>query len=77
MSEKKLSPPSKSKIGLNSQRLEVAAKLWAQNPEITIEDMIWKYEINLVGGESKNYAEKTLRNWIKDLCLNRSLGAHI
>jgi hypothetical protein len=55
----------------------VAAKLWAQNPEITIEDMIWKYEINLVGGESKNYAEKTLRNWIKDLCLNRSLGAHI
>jgi hypothetical protein len=52
----------------------IAALLWEKNPNITIADMIQKDEITKFGCESKIYAEKTLRNWIKDLCPNRSPG---
>jgi hypothetical protein len=52
---------------------EVAQKLWEEDPSITIADMIHKDNINEVF-DGKVYAEKTIRNWIKDLCPNRSPG---
>ncbi|HOD79102.1 MAG TPA: hypothetical protein PLB95_05630 [Syntrophales bacterium] len=52
----------------------IAELLWENRPEITIEDMIYKDEITLIGCGTKNYHERVLRNWIKDLCPNRSPG---
>ena len=40
---------------------------------MTIADMILRNEINEVT-DSRVYAEKTLRNWLKDLCPNRKPG---
>ena len=51
----------------------VAEKIWKDNPDITIEDMAQRDEINEVF-EGKVYADKTIRNWIKDLCPNRLPG---
>lgn len=51
----------------------VAVKLWEGDSTITITDMILSDEIALVC-ENKTYAEKTIRNWIKDLCPNRLPG---
>jgi len=52
---------------------EVAKHLWSENPSRTIEDLIRSDEINLVL-EGVPYMEKTLRNWIKDFCPDRTPG---
>jgi len=52
----------------------IAALLWSKEPEITIADMILRDEITVFGCEGKNYAEDTLRDWIKDLAPDRSPG---
>ena len=52
---------------------KVAERLWQEDPAITIADMALKNEINeLFGG--RTYSEDTIRNWIKDLCPDRSPG---
>jgi hypothetical protein len=50
-----------------------ALKLWNEHPNITIADMILRDEIARAC-DGKVYAEKTLRNWIKDLAPDRSAG---
>jgi hypothetical protein len=50
-----------------------AQKIWAESPGITIEDMIQRDEI-ANACEGALYREKTIRNWIKDLCPNRKPG---
>lgn len=54
----------------------IAEKVWADNPHLTIAAMIDRKEIveasTKAGG--KLYSEKTVRNWIKDLCPDRSPG---
>jgi hypothetical protein len=66
---KKLSPVQRHKIECR----RIAAELWNKDPSITIADMVHKDEINLVS-DPKNYNGKTLRNWIKDLCPDRTPG---
>jgi hypothetical protein len=68
-SNKKLRPSQKAKIECR----KVAEKLWEKHPNMTIADMIMKDEI-VKACENKIYAEKTIRDWIKDLCPNRSPG---
>jgi hypothetical protein len=68
-SEKKLRPNQLHKLKCR----EVAQKIWKEDPSITIADMIHKDEINEVC-DGKVYTEKTIRNWIKDLCPDRSPG---
>jgi hypothetical protein len=67
--KKKLRPVQIHKIKCR----EVAQKLWEEGATITIADMIHKDAINKVF-DGKVYAEKTIRNWIKDLCPDRSPG---
>jgi hypothetical protein len=67
--EKKLRPNQRHKIECR----KIAAKIWENDPTITIADMIYRDEIAKVS-TPKTYNEKTLRNWIKDLCPNRSRG---
>jgi hypothetical protein len=53
---------------------EIAERLWRDNPEITISDMTISDEIN-EACEGKYYKdEKTIRNWIKNLCPNPKPG---
>ena len=52
---------------------KVAQELWQKDPTITIADMIMKNEINELL-EGKSYTDRTIRNWINDLCPNRSPG---
>lgn len=54
----------------------IAKKLWDQEPETTIVDMSIHHELiehtkNIKG---KLYTERTVREWIKDLCPNRKPG---
>jgi hypothetical protein len=66
---RKLTPEQRHKIDSRT----VAHKIWSESPEMTIQDMIQRDEIaNACGG--KVYAEKTIRNWIKDLAPNRKPG---
>jgi len=52
---------------------EIAKKLWKEDPDVTIADMIICNEIvNCCDGHI--YAEGTLTNWINDLCPNRKPG---
>jgi hypothetical protein len=55
---------------------DIAKKLWSDKPHLTIAAMIDREEIvnasTKTGG--KLYTEKTVRNWIKDLCPDRSPG---
>lgn len=51
----------------------VAKQLWEKNPNRTIADIIQSDEINQVTAP-KVYAEKTIRNWIKESCPNRRPG---
>jgi hypothetical protein len=51
----------------------VAKELWKENLEITIADMAVKDEIT-EACDGKLYIEKTIRDWIKDLCPDRSPG---
>ncbi len=50
----------------------VAEQLWERNPGLTITAVINSAEIRQI--VRKNYIDKTLRNWIKDLCPNRKPG---
>jgi hypothetical protein len=52
---------------------EVAEKLWAEDPTLTIVDMTYKDEIHALF-DGKSYVEKTIRKWIKDLNPDRSPG---
>lgn len=52
---------------------KVAAGIWEIHPEITIADMIVRDEIT-EACEGKIYAERTIRNWVNDLCPDRSPG---
>jgi hypothetical protein len=68
----KLRPSQKSK----NECRKIAKKIWGKNPQITIADMINHKDL-LPYTTKKNgdlYAEKTVRNWIKDLCPDRSRG---
>ena len=69
LNDKKLRPSNKHRIECR----KTAEKLWGKNPEITIADMIHKDEINTLFN-GRIYNTKTMRNWIKDLCPNRSPG---
>ncbi len=53
--------------------IEVAKKIWSQNPDITIAEMVLSDPINAVF-DGKTYSEKTIRTWIKDYCPNNSRG---
>jgi len=52
---------------------EVAEKIWAENPDITIADLVVSDEITQ-SCDGHIYQEKTIRGWINDLCPNRSPG---
>ena len=67
--EKKLRPVQRHK----KECREVAKKIWKKDSTITIADMLMKDEITYAC-EGRIYAEKTIRDWIKDLCPNRSPG---
>ena len=67
--ETKLRPSQRHKL----QCRIIAEEVWKDNPDTTIEDMAQRDEINEVF-EGKVYADKTIRNWIKDLCPNRLPG---
>lgn len=59
---------------IHKERCRAAAKeLWKENPEITIADMAVRDEIT-EACDGKLYIEKTIRDWIKDLCPDRSPG---
>jgi hypothetical protein len=70
--EKKLRPVQLHRIKCR----EVAEKLWGKHPNMTIADMIEQKEILSVSKKTngKYYLEKTIRNWINDLCPDRSPG---
>jgi len=69
--EKKLRPSQRHRKAV----IEVAKKLWVKDPDITIADMIFQDEINSVFKDRKNgYTDRTLREWIKEYCPNRSPG---
>jgi hypothetical protein len=55
---------------------EVAAKIWEEDPDITIRGMSERPEILEVTKRPDGlyYLERTIRGWIKDLCPNRSPG---
>jgi hypothetical protein len=57
----------------SEQCREVAKKLWEIDKSRTIQDLITCDEMNSIEGVS-HYTEKTLRNWIKDLCPNPAPG---
>lgn len=70
--EKKLRQNQKAKIECR----KVAEKLWKKDPIITITDMTKEPEILAVDQrkDGKHYMEGTIRDWIKDLCPDRSQG---
>ena len=79
--EKKYRADSRQKTLRPSQRhkkavCEIAADLWKKDPSITIAKMIERQEIIDVSEKENGdcYLEKTLRDWIKDLCPNRKPG---
>jgi hypothetical protein len=66
---KKLRPSQRHKMECR----KVAERLWKENPKMTIADICHHNDINRIF-DGKVYAEKTIRNWIKDLCPNRRAG---
>ncbi len=66
---KKLRPQQRHKRACRA----AAEKIWVESPDMTIEDMIQRDEI-ANACEGILYREKTIRNWIKDLCPNRKPG---
>lgn len=52
---------------------EIAAKIWQQHPEKTIQELTTSNKIN-AATDGRVYTEKTLRNWINSLAPNRSKG---
>ena len=76
---RKLGPNKKKSRPNQRHKIEcrkVAAKLWEKHPNMTIADMINQNEIIEVSKKSDGalYMEKTVRNWIKDLCPNPAPG---
>ncbi len=67
--KKKLTPVQRHK----EECRMVAKSLWKEYSDMTIADMIQRDEI-CHACEGKVYTEKTLRNWIKDLCPDPSPG---
>lgn len=55
---------------------EIAKKIWKAYPQITIADMIDRPDLlpHTTKRGGSLYTEKTIRNWIKDLCPDRSPG---
>jgi hypothetical protein len=55
---------------------KLAGELWKKHPDMTIADMINHAKMIEVSKKSNGnlYTEKTVRNWIKDLCPDRSPG---
>jgi hypothetical protein len=55
---------------------KIAQKIWSGDPSITIREMTEKEEILEYSKNQKDelYSEKTIRDWIKDLCPNRNPG---
>jgi hypothetical protein len=68
--KKKLTPVQRHK----KQCRKVAKSLWKKNPTMTIADMIQRDEITIEACEGKAYKEKTIREWINDLCPDRAPG---
>ena len=66
---KKLRPNQRHKIECRT----IAERIWENEPNVTITDMIWRDEI-AKACETKVYKESTLWDWVKDLCPNRSPG---
>lgn len=66
---RKLRPNQRHKISCRAE----AKKLWKEDPSITIADMIRRDELNTVC-EGRVYTDKAMREWIKDLCPDRSGG---
>jgi hypothetical protein len=66
---RKLTPEQRHKIDSRA----AAQKIWSESPEMTIQDMIQRDEI-ANACEGVVYGEKTIRNWIKDLCPDRKPG---
>jgi len=69
---KNLRPSQKAKIECR----KIAEAIWRNSRKITIADMLNEDEIVFASTKSNGdlYSEKTVRNWIKDLCPNRSPG---
>lgn len=71
--------PDKIKSLRNSQTHRarcraIAEILWAQRPDMTISEVIESDEITVNGCERIEYSLDTRRDWIKELCPNRSPG---
>jgi hypothetical protein len=66
---KKLRPNQRHKVECRA----IAKELWTKDPTVTITAMIYSNEIN-GAFNGRVYAERTIRDWIKDLCPNRSPG---
>ena len=69
---KKLRPNQNARIKCR----DIAQGIWMERSKITIADMLNEPEIVVASTKSngKLYSEKTVRNWIKELCPNRSPG---
>jgi len=52
----------------------IAEYLWSKYPEATIADLIRSDDINKIGCEGRHYVDNTLREWIKNLCPDRTPG---
>lgn len=55
---------------------KIAKGFWDEEPSITISEIIQREEMVKASKKSNDqlYLEKTVRNWIKDLCPNRARG---
>ena len=69
---KNFRPSQKARIECRA----IAKKIWKKNPKITIAVMINHQELipYTIKKDGNFYTEKTVRNWIKDLCPDRSRG---
>ena len=69
---KKFRPSQIAKIECRT----IAKKIWEKDPTITIAAMIDHKELipHTIKKDGNEYTAKTVRNWIKDLCPDRSRG---
>lgn len=68
--------PRKSQLARASVRA-VAALLWRQHPGLNIEGMVSNADLRTFGLRAmghRDYAEATVREWIRDLCPNPKAG---
>ena len=64
--------PRQSQMHKETCRI-IAKDLWKKDPKKTIQDVILSDELNAVC-EGIPYTERTLRDWVKDLCPNPKPG---